>query len=485
MTETKRYAASVLIIDDDANLCEWASFHLDGENRDVDTFTDAAAGLSALQRGTPDVVILDLDLPDMPGLEVLECIRKLDPKLPVVMLTATEDVPVVVKAMNSGAFDYLTKPVSVDRLRLVVRNAIKQHRLQQEIADLQRSAEDAGTWGLVGRSPVMLELHRSIERVAASNVSVVIHGESGTGKELVARAIHDAGERAGGPFIAVNCAAIPETLQEAEFFGHEKGAFTGAHGLRRGFVERAHGGTLFLDEVAELGAPLQATLLRMIQERSFFRVGGSDLVQSDFRLLAATHRDLAAAVARDEFREDLYYRLAVYELELAPLRARRDDVPELASIFLGEMAREAGTETLEGFEADAMNMLETYHWPGNVRELRNAVHRGFVASDGCRIRTQDLPPRIFASTKAAQGTAAAWPVRRDADGCDPRPRVAFDSPISSRLLSNLPMLDRLELDRAAVIQALQQSEGRVEEAARILGVGRTTLYRKRKKYGLL
>jgi DNA-binding NtrC family response regulator len=401
------------------------------------------------------------------------------------MLTATEDVPIVVQAMNSGAFDYLTKPVSVQRLCLAVRNAIEQHRLQQEIGDLQRTAEDAGTWGLVGRSPAMLELHRSIERVAASDVSVVIHGESGTGKELVARAIHDVGERSDGAFIAVNCAAIPESLQEDELFGHERGAFTGAHGLRRGFVERAHGGTLFLDEVAELSAPLQATLLRVLQERTFCRIGGSDVVESDFRLVAATHRDLAAAVASNQFREDLYYRLAVYELELAPLRARPGDISELALVFLGEMVRDAGTENLDGFDAGAMKLLEGYHWPGNVRELRNAVHRGFVASDGRTIRVEDLPPRILASKEPqdAEGTMGA---RLDGGRFSPRARETTNSFVPSPHPSVLlPVLDRLALDRTAVVQALNESNGRVDEAARILGIGRTTLYRKRKKYGLL
>ena len=396
MTDATQHAASVYVIDDDVNLCEWVSFHLNTENRDVEYFTDANTGLDAVRRGSADAVILDLDLPDMSGLEVLERIRKFRPELPVIMLTGTEDVPVVVNAMNSGAFDYLTKPVSAERLSLVIRNATEQHRLQRKIVDLQRSAEDAGTRGLAGSSPVMIELHRSIEQVAASNVSVLIQGESGTGKELVARAIHDAGNRAEQPFVAVNCAAIPETLQEDEFFGHEKGAFTGAQGLRRGRIERANGGTLFLDEVAELSASMQATLLRVLQERRFTRVGGSDEVESDFRVVAATHRDLMTAVAEAEFREDLYYRLAVFELELAPLRMRREDIPELAMIFQREMGREAGTQTELGFDPEALRQILEYPWPGNVRELRNAVHRAFVASGGETIRTEPLPGRMLA-----------------------------------------------------------------------------------------
>ena len=462
MNAVASHAASVFVIDDDVRLCEWACFHLDDRDHDVEYFTDGAAGLGAVLSRSPDAVILDMDLPDMSGLDALARIRKVMPELPVVMLTATEDVPTVVKAMNCGAFDYLTKPVSVERLLVVVRNAIQQHRLQQQVLDLRRSAEEGGTWGLVGRSPLMLELHRSIERVASSSISVLVHGESGTGKELVARAIHDASDRADQPFIAVNCAAIPESLQEDELFGHETGAFTGAHGLRRGYIERAHGGTLFLDEVAELGATLQAGLLRVLQEHSFLRIGGSEEVGSDFRLVAATHRDLIAAVAESDFREDLYYRLAVFELDLAPLRERREDIPELASIFLSEMAREAGVETLEGFDPGALRLLEDYHWPGNVRELRNAVHRGFVASDGCRIRSEDLPPRVLGSGDKT-GAEEEGPVRPP----------------------TLPVLDRLELDRAAVSQALQESRGRIDEAARILGVGRSTLYRKRKRYGLL
>lgn len=470
MTDATQYAASVLVIDDDVNLCEWVSFHLSSDNRDVEYFTDAATGLAAVRRDTADVVVLDMDLPDMSGLEVLERIRKFRPELPVVMLTVTEDVPIVVQAMNAGAFDYLTKPVSVERLTLVVRNAIEQHRLQRKVVDLQRSAEDAGTRGLAGNSPAMIELHHSIEKISSSSVSVLIHGESGTGKELVARAIHDGGERGDQPFVAVNCAAIPETLQEDEFFGHEKGAFTGAQGLRRGRIERAHGGTLFLDEVAELSASMQATLLRVLQERRFTRVGGSEEVESDFRLLAATHRDLMAAVAQGEFREDLYYRLAVFELELAPLRMRKEDIPELVSLFQREMARDTDGSSGAGFATDALKLILDYPWPGNVRELRNAVHRAFVASGGSTIQREHLPPRMIENSQAS-------PVVSYGDG---NPTASLNA-----LPSQVPVLDHDELERVAIAQALQQSRGRVDEAARVLGIGRTTLYRKRKKYGLL
>lgn len=473
MADATKHAASVFVIDDDVNLCEWVSFHLTNESRDVEYFTEATTGLDAVRRGSPDAVVLDMDLPDMSGLEALERIRKFRPDLPVIMLTVTEDVPVVVKAMNAGAFDYLTKPVSSERLSLVVRNATEQHRLQQKVVDLQRSAEDAGTRGLAGSSPVMIELHRSIEQIAGSTVSVLLHGESGTGKELVARAIHDASDRAARPFVALNCAAIPETLQEDEFFGHEKGAFTGAHGLRRGRIERAHGGTLFLDEVAELSPSMQATLLRVLQERTFTRVGGAEEIQSDFRLVAATHRDLVAAVAEDEFREDLYYRLAVFELELAPLRMRREDIPELVAIFQREMARGRGIETEPGLAADALQVILDHPWPGNVRELRNAVHRAFVASQGGTIRREHLPPRMLASTQQSGGP-------RNLDAISPPRLSAQDLPTRPA-----PVLDRETMERTHLIQALQQSNGRVDEAARMLGIGRTTLYRKRKKYGLL
>jgi DNA-binding NtrC family response regulator len=469
MNDATKFSALVFVIDDDPSLCEWVACHLGDEARDVECFPDATRGLEALRRGTPDVVILDMDLPDLSGLQVLERIRRLRPELPVVMLTVTEDVPVVVQAMSSGAFDYLTKPVSVERLSLVVRNAIEQHRLQLQVVDMRRSAEEAGTLGLVGHSPAMLELHRSIEQIAPSTVSVLIHGESGTGKELVARAIHYASERADQPLVAVNCAAIPETLQEAEFFGHEKGAFTGALGLRRGHIERAHEGTLFLDEVSELSASLQATLLRVLQERTFSRIGGSDEIESDFRLVAATNRDLIAAVAEGEFREDLYYRLAVFELELEPLRTRSEDIPELVSTFLREIGRGNGAETAPGFDAEALQVMLKHPWPGNVRELRNAVHRGFVASGGETVRREHLPPRML---DPKQNETDAEPFGSDA--------VELHHPPSQE-----PMLNRDERDRIAVMRALHQSSGRVDEAARILGIGRTTLYRKRRKYGLL
>jgi DNA-binding NtrC family response regulator len=320
----------------------------------------------------------------------------------------------------------------------------------------------------------MLELHRLIEQIATSNVSVLIQGESGTGKELVARAIHDASKRSGRPFIAVNCAAVLETLQEDEFFGHEKGAFTGASGFRRGRFERAHGGTLFLDEVGALSPSLQATLLRVLQERTFTRVGGSEEIESDFRLVAATNRDLMDAVAEDEFREDLFYRLAVFEVELPALRMRSEDIPELTSTFLREMAREAGAERESEIDAGALDVLIEHSWPGNVRELRNAVHRGFVASGGGTVRREHLPPRMFGSKEMTDG--------------EPTNRGAMEPSESSSQRSRpslLPVLDREDLDRIAVMQALRQSNGNVHEAALILGIGRTTLYRMRKRYGLL
>jgi DNA-binding NtrC family response regulator len=476
MKDATKFSALVFVIDDDPNLCEWVSCHLTDGSQDVECFPDAATGLQALRQGTPDVVILDMDLPDLAGLDVLLRIRRLRPELPVVMLTVSEEVPVVVKAMSSGAFDYLTKPVSVERLSLVVRNAIEQHRLRRQVLDLRRSNEDAGTLGLVGSSPVMLELHRSIERVAPTNVSVLIHGESGTGKELVARALHDVSERTHQPFVAVNCAAIPEPLQEDEFFGHERGAFTGAQAMRRGCIERANNGTLFLDEVAELSSSLQATLLRVLQEHTLCRIGGTEEIKSDFRVVAATNRDLIAAVSEGEFRLDLYYRLAVFEIELAPLRMRPADIPELAATFLKEIGREAAAETVPGFDAAAMEILLAHSWPGNVRELRNAVHRGFVAAGGGMIRSEHLPPRMLEAMQDESRDVAS-----SSEG------VVDSSVSTSGELGSIPVsvLDRDELERVTLLRALHQCNGRVDEAARVLGIGRTTLYRRRKKHGLL
>ncbi len=426
--------------------CECAGF-------EVEPFADAESCVAALSSHLVEAVCLDLGLPGMDGLAALREIRARLPHLPVVVLTADREVSTVVEAMKAGAYDYLTKPIDGNKLVTTLRNAVERHRMQTRIRQLEHAARPAAYAGMIGDSPAIHGILRQIDQVAGSDINVLVLGESGTGKELVARAIHAASDRAAGPFVAINCAAVPDALMESEFFGHERGAFTGAATQRKGRFEQASGGTLFLDEIGELGAALQAKLLRVIQERRFCRVGGNVEVRSTFRLVTATHRDLAALVREGRFREDLYFRVAVFELELPPLRARAGDVRRLATAFVGAIA---GARTLH-LDEDALRALEAYPWPGNVRELHNVVQRAVVVCEGEVIRREHFPSRITASLPRA--------------------------PVESEPLR--PASARLEdLEREALKRALERSGGNVAEVVRELGIGRTTVYRKMKQYNL-
>jgi|GEM_PF-391051 len=381
----------VLVIDDDPALGVIVAAYLG--TMAVDVAHTAASGIAADARGDHDVVLLDLDLPDGDGgLEVLKALRERDPARPVIMLTANTSVASVVTAMRDGAWDYLSKPIERTKLATTVRNAVEQRRLVQRVDTLSRPTGGAPSHGMVGDSSVMRRLFAQIERVARSDVTVAIHGESGSGKELIAKAMHDGGARKGGPFVAVNCAAIPESLQESEVFGHEKGAFTGAATRRIGRLEQADGGTLFLDEVAELSLTLQAKLLRALQERRFSRLGGTTEISTNFRLLSATHKDLAQEVAAGRFREDLYYRLAVFDVVMPPLRERPEDIPLLAHHFLQQQLLADGTVCR--LDAAALEAIMAHRWRGNVRELQNALYHSLVLANDGVIRLEDLPPRV-------------------------------------------------------------------------------------------
>ncbi len=437
---------------------------LERDGYHVETAGSAEEALEVLSRSLPDAICLDIELPGMSGLEALELITRHHPKLPVIILTADREVATVVTAMQRGAHDYLAKPVDRTKLATTVRNATELHRLKLRVSTLEREVEGAASYkGIIGESPAMQSLFRELDRVAPTDVSVLIHGESGTGKELIARAIHDSSARAGGPFVALNCAAVPESLQESEFFGHEKGAFTGALARRLGRFELANGGTLFLDEVGELSASLQAKLLRVLQERTFQRVGGAQDVRSDFRLVTATHRDLSAEVDAGRFRSDLFFRLNVFELELPSLRARPGDIALLVQHFLVEAAPNRSMSV----DAEAMAALEAYAWPGNVRELENAIQRATVVSRDGVIRIGDLPPRVREPSQATPPSSA----RRSS-----APKTPSAKPPSAARMD--------EVERQALERALAQTKGNVSEAVRILGIGRTTAYRLMKKYGI-
>lgn len=446
----------VVVTEDDPAIRRFHQRWLEEDGYRVLAVESGETCLEVLASSMPDAMLLDLCLPGIGGIEVLERARSSHPQLPVIITTSNASVATVVAAMQLGAYDYLTKPVERTRLRTILRNAIERHRMGLRLAQLEREA--AGFPGIVGTSAAMKELFQRIERVASTDVTVLIHGESGTGKELVARAIHEHSGRSAGPFVALNCAAIPEALQEDELFGHERGAFTGATHQRPGKFELANRGTLFLDEIGEVGPGLQAKLLRVIQERAFQRVGGSTDVHSSFRLVAATNRNLQEEVGAGRFREDLYFRIAVFELEIPPLRERREDIPALAHKILRDFSQAAGGRLLE-ISPDALERLAAYEWPGNVRELQNAVQRAAIECRGTVIRASDLPERVRRATRSISTGGGGMPEEGEA-------------------------LTLEQIERRAIEIALRRAQGNLSRAGRELGIGRTTLYRKLRKYGL-
>src|SRR5271154_7080958 len=357
----------------------------------VEVAGTGAKGLERVGSRLPDVILLDLRLPDQSGLEVYQQIRQIDARIPVIFITLTKAADAAIEAMKHGAYDYLFKPLDLHQLRRTFGEALEVARRMREPALVAETAPDPDVDGaIVGSCPAMREVYKAIGRVAAQNVPVLITGESGTGKELVARAIHQHGPRAKGPFLALNCAAIPEQLLESELFGHEKGAFTGAERRRIGKFEQCHGGTLFLDEIGDMPLALQAKILRLLQEQTFERVGGNEMVHTDVRLIAATHRDLTAWSAEGKFRPDLYYRLGVFTIHLPPLRERDDDLPLLVRYYLRRFSRELGREISE-VAPEALEQLRNNPWPGNIRELQSALKQALLQASGTILLTAFLP----------------------------------------------------------------------------------------------
>ena len=358
---------------------------------------DASDGEEALQKITtfrPGIVLTDLVMPRMDGLGLLRALQDQLTDLCVVILTAQGTVETAVEAIRDGAYDYLTKPVDPHRLQILLAKAVERQETRREVRVLRRQLRDQGSFGrIIGNTPAIRKLYRTIEQAAPTGASVLIWGESGTGKELVAQTIHQLSDRVNQPYIAINCAAIPETLLESEIFGHEKGAFTGAVERRLGCFELAHRGTLFLDEIAEMVPVTQVKLLRVLQERTFRRLGGRTEQNVDVRIIAATNVNPLDAVARGKLREDLYYRLNVFSIELPPLRARREDIPLLVQSFIAEFAARNGRE-VKGVSQEALGLLEQYHWPGNIRELRNVIERATILSPGEFIEAAQLPPEL-------------------------------------------------------------------------------------------
>lgn len=456
-----RHAGRIALVDDDAFTRRLMRGWLEASGWSVLEF---ASGTSLLEEMPDDVsaVCLDLELGDIAGLHVLQHLRTHDPDLPVLVVTAERELETAVECMRAGAYDYLAKPLDRPKLTESIARALSRYEAAVAIRSQRASTEPS----FVGRSASMQSLWQQIERVLESDVTVCVFGESGTGKELVAQAIHARGRRRRGPFVAINCASIPAALQESELFGHERGAFTGAVGAHRGRFEQASGGTLFLDELGEMSASTQAALLRALQERKIRRVGGTTEVPIDVRVVCATHRDLAAEVKAGRFREDLYFRLVVYPLQVPPLRERLDDIPLLIGHFSQLLKADAGRE-IHRVSADALDALTHHHWPGNVRELQNVVHRAMLACDGDQIELSHLPLELRA---ASLPSIAA------------RPQAA--TPAQDLRREGEPVLSLVELERRAIMQALEASGGNVGKAAKLLGLGRATLYRRLASLGL-
>ena len=443
---------TVLVADDEAGMRESVARALRREGLQVTAVEDGAAALDALRREPVDLLVADLRMPGLDGLELLRAAKLVAPDMEVVVLSGHATVEEAVEAMKEGAYDFLTKPFDRAPLVRVVRQALERRRLVLENRRLQRQVDDlAGAEELVGRSLQIQEVLRLVRQVAPATTTVLILGESGTGKELVARAIHRLSPRREKPFVCVNCAALPDTLLESELFGHEKGAFTGAVARRQGRFEVADGGTLLLDEVADLSPVAQAKVLRVLQEGEFEPVGASRTIKVDVRVLAATNQDLAQLVADRRFREDLFYRLHVISVTVPPLRERRDDVPLLAQHFLRRHAAR-NHRTLDGFTEAGLARLADYDWPGNVRELEHAIERAVVLARGPLVDVTDLP----------EGVAQA-------------------EPSSSRVVPIPIGMPLEEVEQRLIEETLRQTKGDKELAAKLLGIASRTIYRKLKE----
>jgi DNA-binding NtrC family response regulator len=442
----------VLVVDDEANARNALAELLRDEGYITEVAGDGQHALRALESFDADVVLTDLKMPVMDGLKLLELGKPRMPHTAFVVMTAFGTIDTAVDAIKHGAENYLTKPLDLDAVSALVMRAVEKAKLSRETAALRERLEQRFSVGnILGDHPSMQQLVKTIAQIAPSRATVLIQGESGTGKELIAAAIHQNSPRKEKPFVRLNCAALAESLLESELFGHEKGSFTGAQGRREGRFKQADGGTLFLDEISEVPLPMQVKLLRFLQERQFERVGGNETLAVDVRIVAATNRDLRERVKAGTFREDLYYRLNVVQLDVPPLRARKSDIPSLAQHFLRRFNEENGRD-IRGFADEALKSMLTYPWPGNVRELENAIERAVVMCDAAEIGSEHLPAR------------------------------SGDAAIEMGIL--VPGITLDELERVAILQALEAASGSTAKAAEMLGVSRRKVQYRLKEWGL-
>jgi two-component system response regulator HydG len=451
----------VLVVDDDSAHRTMLRTLIGGWGYAVSEADDGAAAIDRVKEASYDLVLMDVRMVKVSGLEALAKIKAYNPAIPVIIMTAYSSVETAVAALKQGAHDYLTKPLDFDKLHLTLERAMEHTRLQQENRMLRETlGRQFDSQNIIGQSPAMIKLLNTVAQVAASEATVLISGESGTGKELIAGAIHFNSLRKDGPFVKINCAAITETLLESELFGHEKGAFTGADRRKEGRFSQAHGGTLFLDEVSEMSLMMQVKLLRALQEREFSRVGGEATIQVDVRVIAATNKNLLERISAGAFREDLYYRLNVVELAVPPLMKRKEDIPLLAQHFLDRFAAKNQKE-IKGFTPQAMDNLIRYEWPGNVRELMNAVERAVVLARALYLDETDF--RFLKDSVEPDDADTESPADLSIEG---------DAPLE-------------EVENTAILKTLEAAGGNKSEAARRLGITRKTLHKKLKAYGVM
>ena len=468
--------AHLLLIDDDPALIpEQVRQTFPSPRHRVEVAGTGGEGLERVHAGPPDVILLDLGLPDQSGLEVYQQIRQIDARIAVNFITGAKSADTAIEAMKQGAYDYLFKPLDLHQLRRVVGEALEVERRMREPAVLAEAAPDPDVEGaIIGSCPAMREVYKEVGRVTGQDVTVLITGESGTGKELVARAIYQHSPRAKAPFLAINCAAIPENLLESELFGHEKGAFTGADRRRIGKFEQCNGGTLFLDEVGDMPPALQAKLLRVMQEQAFERVGGNETVRTDVRLIAATHRDLKAWSAEGKFRADLYYRLDVFTIHLPPLRERGQDLPMLVRYYLRRFSRELGRQVQE-IAPEALECLRSYCWPGNIRELQSVLKKALLRASGPVLLPAFLPESLEAPIEPVPS-----PISREKPGLE----VSLQGELGPDV-RNLYAEAHHQLDRLLLPRVLEYTRGSQKRAALLLGIARQTVRQKLCELGLV
>lgn len=458
----------ILIVDDEVRMQRLFEINL-GPKYEVLTCGDGVRALELLKKQKISLLVTDMKMPGMSGLTLLQEVRKTEPDLPVIMMTAYGTVETAVQAMKEGAADYILKPIKMDEMEVLIEKTLTVSRLEYENREMKLELKSIyGPENIIGDHPLIIQVKDLIRQVAGTKTTVLIQGESGTGKELVARAIHVGSDRASRPFVVINCAAIPGTLLESELFGYEKGAFTGALRTKKGHLEAADRGTLFLDEIGEMPRELQVKILRMMEDQKFQRVGGTEEIEVDNRILAATNKDLKQAVEAGSFREDLYYRLKVITISIPPLRERKEDIPLLVDHFLRKHRSNLRKKTIRVSEA-TLGVLREYSWPGNVRELENALIRALVLCPGEIIEPQDLPEEIRKEERKGRGEEVRIPVDREK---------------LKQMKKEIQQKVKAEMERQFVAEALRQGKGNVLRSAEKVGMDRRQFQNLIKKYGI-